>query len=254
MEAETLPIQEVRLQKVIAQAGVTSRRKAEGLIVQGRVLVNGKTVTTLGTTVDPTTDTIVVDGKPLRRHAPLRYMLLHKPRGYLTTCQDEYGRPTVFDLLKRQLVRVFPVGRLDVNSEGVLLLTNDGPLTHRLLHPRYGILRTYLVHVDGVLSDDELEGLRRGVVLDDGKTLPAQVQVARRAEKTCWLRMTLREGRPRQIHRMLQRCGGYGVKRLQRVAMGPLTLNGLRPGAWRMLEEFEVARLYRACQLENLAS
>jgi pseudouridine synthase len=254
VEADVSTIQEVRLQKVIAQAGVTSRRKAEGLIVQGRVLVNGKRVTTLGTTVDPITDTIVVDGKPLRTHAPLRYLLLHKPRGYVTTCQDEQGRPTVFDLLKRQSIRLFPVGRLDVNSEGVLLLTNDGRLTHRLLHPRYAVPRTYLVHVDGVVSEDDLAHLRHGVVLDDGKTLPAQIQVARRAEKSCWLRMTLREGRPRQIHRMLQRCGGYGVKRLQRVAMGPLTLNSLSPGAWRMLEDFEVARLYRACQLEHLAS
>jgi pseudouridine synthase len=242
------------LQKVIAQAGVTSRRKAEALIVQGRVLVNGKRVTTLGTTVDPTTDVIVVDGKPLRRQAPLRYVLLHKPRGYVTTCQDEHGRPTVFDLLKRQLVRLFPVGRLDVNSEGVLLLTNDGRLAHRLLHPSYGIPRTYLVHVDGVMADDHLERLRSGVVLDDGKTLPAQVQVVRHAEKSCWLRMTLREGRPRQIHRMLQRCGGYGVKRLQRVAMGPLTLAGLPAGAWRTLEALEVARLYRACQMEKIAS
>lgn len=254
MEAEALPIQEVRLQKVIAQAGVTSRRKAEALIVQGRVLVNGKKVTILGTTVDPTTDVVIVDGKPLRVHAPMRYVLLHKPRGCVTTCQDDQRRPTVFDLLKRQPVRLFPVGRLDVNSEGLLLLTNDGRLTHHLLHPRYSIPRTYLVHADGVVSDDNLERLRRGVVLDDGKTLPAQIQLARRAEKSCWLRMTLREGRPRQIHRMLQRCGGHGVKRLQRVAVGPLTLAGLPPGVWRLLEEFEVTRLYRACHLEHIAS
>ncbi len=254
MEQEALARQEVRLQKVIAQAGVTSRRKAEALIVQGRVLVNSKKVTTLGTTVDPTTDVVVVDGKPLRMQAPLRYVLLHKPRGYVTTCQDEQRRPTVFDLLKRQPVRLFPVGRLDTNSEGVLLLTNDGRLAHRLLHPRYGIPRTYLVHVDGVVADDHLERLRHGVVLDEGRTLPAEIQVVRRAEKSCWLRMTLREGRPRQIHRMLQRCGGYGVKRLQRVAMGPLTLTGLPPGVSRMLETVEVVRLYRACHLEKVAS
>jgi pseudouridine synthase len=254
VKADTVTAQEVRLHKVIAQAGVTSRRKAEALIVQGRVIVNGKKITMLGTTVDPTTDVIVVDGKPLRLHAPLRYVLLHKPRGYVTTCQDEQRRPTVFDLLKRQPVRLFPVGRLDVNSEGVLLLTNDGRLAHRLLHPRYGIRRTYLVHVDGIVSEDNLERLRKGVVLDDGKTLPAQVQVVRRAQQSCWLRMTLREGRPRQVHRMLQRCGGHSVKRLQRVAMGPLTLAGLPPGVSRVLEEFEVERLYRACHLETLAS
>lgn len=254
MKQDAVPEQEVRLHKVIAQAGVTSRRKAEALIVQGRVIVNGKKITMLGSTIDPTTDMVVVDGKPLRLQAPLRYVLLHKPRGYVTTCQDEQRRRTVFDLLKRQPVRLFPVGRLDMNSEGVLLLTNDGRLAHRLLHPSYGIPRTYLVRVDGVIADDNLERLRSGVVLDDGKTLPAQVQVARRAEQSCWLRMTLREGRPRQIHRMLQRCGGHGVKRLQRVAVGPLTLAGLPPGAARQLEAFEVTRLYHVCHLEMIAS
>jgi len=254
VEQEALTQQAVRLQKVIAQAGVASRRKAEELIVQGRVVVNGKRVKKLGTTVDPATDAVVVDGKPLRTQAPLRYILLHKPRGYVTTCQDEQGRPTVFDLLKRQPARLFPVGRLDTNSEGVLLLTNDGRLTHRLLHPRYEIPRIYLVHVDGLVSEEDLEHLRHGIVLDDGRTLPAEIQVVRRAEKSCWLRMTLHEGRPRQIHRMLQRGGGYGVKRLQRVAMGPLTLAGLPPGAARTLEAFEVVRLYRLCHLEQAVS
>lgn len=254
MSTATSPSQDVRLHKVIAQAGITSRRKAEALIVQGRVLVNGKKVTTLGTTIDPTTAVVVVDGKPLRRQAPLRYILLHKPRGCVTTCADDQGRPTVFDLLKRQPVRLFPVGRLDVNSEGVLLLTNDGVLANRLLHPRYGIPRTYLIRIENTIAPEDLERLRHGVVLDDGKTIPAQVEIARRADKSSWLRMTLREGRPRQIHRMLQRCGGHGVKRLQRIAMGPLELANLPPGAARVLEPFEVARLYRACHLEQAAS
>ena len=245
---------DMRLQKVIAQAGVASRRKAEILITAGRVRVNGHTVTTLGTTVDPTTDIVVVDGRPLRLQEPPRYILLHKPRGYVTTCQDEQGRPTVFDLLKRQPVRLFPVGRLDMNSEGVLLLTNDGRLAHRLLHPRYGVPRTYLVHVAGMVTEQDLECLRRGVSLDDGKTLPAQVQIARRADKSCWLRMTLYEGRSRQIHRMIERCGGYSVKRLQRIAMGPLTLLGLPPAQCRDLEPFEITRLYRACGLDKVAS
>lgn len=244
----------VRLHKVIAQAGITSRRRAEGLIVQGRVRVNGKTMTTLGTLVDPHTDVIVVDGKPIQAQVPLRYVLLHKPRGYMTTCQDDQRRPTVLDLLKRQPARIYPVGRLDFNSEGVLLLTNDGRLTHRLLHPRYSIPRTYVVRIEGVIAPENVEQLRHGVVLEDGRTLPAQVQMLRHAEQSCWLRMTLREGRPRQIHRMLQRCGGHTVKRLQRVAMGPLTLAGLPPAASRLLEEFEVQRLYHACRLESLAS
>lgn len=246
--------QEVRLHKIIAQAGLGSRRKAEEWIRQGRVAVNGHLITTVGTLADPRVDTIVVDGKPLRRHAPLTYVLLHKPRGYLTTCHDEQGRPTVLDLLGHQKIRLFPAGRLDVNSEGVLLLTNDGPLMHRLLHPRYGLPRTYLVKLDSLVSEQDLEHLRRGVVLDDGKTLPAQVAVSRRAEKSCWLRITLREGRSRQIHRMLERCGGHSVKRLQRMTMGPLTLAGLPPGRSRPLDTFEITRLYRACRMEHVAS
>jgi pseudouridine synthase len=247
-------MQGVRLQKVIAQAGVSSRRKAELLIMQGRVAVNGETVTVLGTTIDPATDVVVVDGRRLPQRTPLLYTLLHKPRGYVTTCDDEQGRLTVFDLLKHQSERLFPVGRLDVNSEGVLLLTNDGPLAHRLMHPRYRVPRTYLVKVQGVVADRDVECLRRGVVLDDGKTLPTRVQVVRRAEKSCWLRLTLYEGRHRQIHRMLQRCGGYGVKRLQRIALGPLTVTGLPPGSSRSLEPFEVGRLKHACRLEKTAS
>jgi 23S rRNA pseudouridine2605 synthase len=245
---------DMRLQKVMAHAGVASRRKAETLITQGRVTVNGERVTTLGTTVDPAVDVVLVNGRRLRWHTPLVYVLLHKPRGYVTTCEDEQGRRTVFDLLKRQPARLFPVGRLDMNSEGVLLLTNDGELANRLLHPRYRIPRTYMVKIQGLITDEEVEQLRRGIMLEDGRTSPAQVQVIRRAGKSCWLRLTLYEGRHRQIHRMLQRCGGYSVKRLQRVAMGPLTLAGLPLGSARQLDELEVARLQRACHLHAVAS
>lgn len=247
-------MQGTRLHKVIAQAGVTSRRKAEILIAQGRVSVNGKLVTALGTTVDPSADVIVVNGRRLSRSTAMRYVLLHKPRGYITTCEDEQGRLTVFALLKRQPFRLFPVGRLDANSEGVLLLTNDGELANRLLHPRYRVARTYLVRIQGLITEAEVERLRRGVELDDGLTSSAQVQVMRRAEKSCWLRLTLYEGRHRQIHRMLQACGGYSVKRLQRIAMGPLTLAGLPPGASRQLGPLEVSRLKRACRLPVGAS
>lgn len=244
----------MRLQKVIAQAGVASRRKAELLITQGRVTVNGKTVTALGTSIDPAVDRVRVDGRRLPHRAPPQYILLHKPRGYVTTSDDEQGRATVFDLLKRQSSRLFAVGRLDVNSEGVLLLTNDGRLAHRMLHPSQRIPRTYQVKIQGVMTEPDLEHLRRGVVLDDGKTLPARVEVMRRAEKSCWLRLTLYEGRHRQIHRMLQRCGGHTVKRLQRVAMGPLTVAGLAVGDFRPLEPFEITRLHRLCGLEKVAS
>ncbi|MGQ4808087.1 Ribosomal large subunit pseudouridine synthase B [Candidatus Entotheonellaceae bacterium PAL068K] len=242
---------EVRLQKVIAQAGVASRRKAELLIVQGRVVVNGKTVTTLGTTVDPTLDVVVVNGRCLRPQAALYYVLLHKPRGYVTTCNDEQRRPTIFDLLKQQPARLFPVGRLDVNTEGVLLLTNDGQLAHRLMHPRYRVPRTYVVKIQGLIEPEQVENLRQGVVLDDGKTSPARVHMMRRSTKNCWVRLTLYEGRQRQVHRMLQHCGGYRVKSLQRIALGPLTLVGLPLGRYRRLEAFEVRRLQQACGLKK---
>lgn len=238
-----------RLQKVIAQAGLASRRKAEEMIRQGRVRVNGHLVTALGTTVDAHRDVVAVDGRRLRPRAPMRYLILHKPSGCVTTVADEKGRPTVFDLLKRQPVRLFPVGRLDFNTEGLLLLTNDGPLANRLLHPRYGMPRVYLVRVNGTVAERDLETMRRGVDLPDGRTLPAQVRVVRRSEKTCWLRMTLREGKTRQIHRMLERCGGHGIRKLQRVGLGPLTLAGLAPGQFRFLESFEVDRLHQVCGL-----
>jgi 23S rRNA pseudouridine2605 synthase len=244
-------MQRVRLQKVMAQSGLVSRRKAEMLIAQGQVTVNGKLVTTLGTCVDPSVDRVVVDGRRLSVSLPRLYVLLHKPRGYVTTCDDEQQRPTVLDLLKRQPVRLFPVGRLDVNSEGVLLLTNDGQLANRFLHPRYRIPRTYLVRIQGVINPEDLVMLQHGVLLEDGKTLPTRVQVVRQAEKSSWLRFTLYEGRHRQIHRMLEHCGGYTVKRLQRVAMGPLTLSGLPPGRSRLLEASEVARLKRVCRLDK---
>ena len=243
-----------RLQKVIAQAGLASRRKAEEMIRQGRVRVNGHSVTALGTTVDANRDVVVVDGRRLRPRAPMRYMILHKPAGCVTTVADEKGRPTVFDLLKRQPVRLFPVGRLDFNTEGLLLLTNDGPLANHLLHPRYGVPRVYLVRVNGALADRDLETMRHGVDLPDGKTLPAQVHVVRRSEKTCWLRITLREGKTRQIHRMLERCGNPGIRKLQRIGLGPLTLAGLAPGQFRFLESFEVNRLYQVCGLDKTAS
>ncbi len=239
-------MQGVRLHKAIAQAGITSRRKAETLITQGRVRVNGQKVTILGTMVDLASDTVVVDGKRLPSVIARQYILLHKPRGYLTTCDDDQGRPTVFDLLKRHKARLFPVGRLDVNTEGVLLLTNDGTLANQLMHPRYHIPRLYLVKVYGLLTEHDVMRLRKGVVLDDGKTLPAEVQVVRRGEKTCVVRLTLYEGRHRQIHRMLEHCGPYRVNRLQRVGMGPLSVRGLAPGSFRSLEAFEVARLQQA--------
>lgn len=241
-----------RLQKVMARAGIGSRRACEELILQGRVQVNGQTVTELGSRADPLHDEIVVDGQPLAA-APLVYLLLHKPPGYLSTTDDPYGRPTVIDLLSVPH-RVYPVGRLDMDSEGLLLLTNDGPLTQRITHPRYQHEREYRVLVRGRPGRRALRTLRQGVELEDGKTSPArvrliQVQGEPAAKGMAWLRIILREGRKRQIRRMCAAVG-HPAQRLIRVRMGPLHLGNLKPGASRWLTRQEVKSLRTSAGLQ----
>ncbi len=230
-----------RLQKVLARAGVASRRRAEELIRAGRVTVNGRVVTELGARVDPERDVVRVDGRPVRREPPT-YILLHKPVGVVSTTRDPQGRRTVLDLLPDLGVRLYPVGRLDYDSSGLLLLTNDGELAHRLTHPRFGVEKVYRVRVQGHPSEDDLERLRRGVRLAEGPTAPARVRVLRRDADGTWLEVALREGRNRQVRRMLAALG-YGVRALVRVREGPLALRGLQPGQWRHLSDQEVRRL-----------
>jgi pseudouridine synthase len=233
-----------RLQKVMARAGIGSRRACEELIRQGRVQVNGQVVTRLGTRVDPLRDQIVVDGQTLAGADPLTYLLLHKPPGYLSTTDDPHGRPTVMDLLSVSQ-RIYPVGRLDMDSEGLLLLTNDGPLTQQLTHPRYQHEREYRVLVQGQPRRQALRTLRQGVELEDGKTSPAKVHVvdSKSAPKgMTWLRIILREGRKRQIRRMCAAVG-HPAQRLIRVRMGPLYLGDLRPGESRRLTRQEIKSL-----------
>ncbi len=232
----------VRLQKVIAEAGVASRRKAEDLIAQGRVQVNGAVVDTPGVKVDPSRDHIKVDGKIIRP-ATLRLVLaLNKPRGYVSTMSDPEGRPTVADLLPHLPVRVFPVGRLDYNSEGLLLLTNDGDLAQRIAHPRYGVPRHYVVRVRGVMEQRALNRLRSGVKLEDGMTSPAEVKVIRSGPKNTWLKMTLREGKNQQIKRMCEAVG-HPVVRLKRTGIGSLSLGSLKQKELHFLEAAEVEAL-----------
>lgn len=229
---------EVRLQKLIAGTGLASRRKAETLIEAGRVTVNGKIVTELGTKVDPGRDHVKVDGKHLSAAQPYVYLVLNKPKHVMSTLDDPGGRPTVKDYLHGVSVRVFPVGRLDFDSEGLMLLTNHGDLAQALLHPRYHVPKTYLIKVKGVLEDGEIAELERGVKLADGMTGPAIVKKVKKAEQNSWLEITIREGRTHQVKRMLESVG-HPVIRLARVRMGPLSLGDLAPGEFRFLTDRE---------------
>ena len=233
----------VRLHKLLAEAGVASRRAAERLIVEGRVRVNGVPVVELGAHADPAADRIEVDGRPIPKAERKRYVLLHKPRGYLTTREDPRGRRRVFDLVPEIGVRLHPVGRLDYDAEGLLLLTNDGDLTFRLTHPRHGVRRVYHVLVSGRLGPDTLPSLQRGVVLEDGPARVDRAALLRDAPNgRHWIELQLSEGRYREVKRLC-RAVSLMVERLRRVAFGALELGELPEGQWRELGAEEVARL-----------
>ncbi len=234
---------EQRLQKIIAASGITARRKAEELIRNGRVSVNGKVVTQLGTKADPTTDKIVLDGEVLTK-AGYVYYLFHKPTGIVTTLGDGKGKKTLTSYLRKINVRVFPVGRLDEESAGLLLLTNDGALANKLMHPKHKIQKLYRVTVSGKLSDKAKQSLERGLKLKEAQTGKAVISevIFRSSPKTTIFTMAINEGRNRQIRRM---CGmlGYPVTALQRVAIGPLVLGDLKVGSVRRLTTAELTRL-----------
>jgi 23S rRNA pseudouridine2605 synthase len=238
----------IRLQKILSSAGVASRRTSETLIAQGRVSVNGKTITELGTKADPVTDDIRVDGRRIKQPARLRYILLYKPRGYITSRSDPQQRPTVIDLLTKGGVReyVYPVGRLDYDSEGLLLLTSDGDLAARLTHPRHGVEREYEVVVRGVPELRLLERLSRGVVIDGRRTAPATVRLLRSFEASAGqqglLSLVIREGRNRQVRKMCDAIG-HPVVRLRRVRIGSITDDRLKPGEFRDLSPRELKSL-----------
>jgi 23S rRNA pseudouridine2605 synthase len=230
-----------RLQKILSQAGIASRRASEQLMLDGRVTVNGTTIRELGTKADPARDDIRVDGRRVKVVERHRYLLLNKPRGYVSTRSDPERRPTVIDLLRGVRDYLYPVGRLDYDSEGLLLLTNDGELAARLTHPRHGVARVYEAHVLGVPDERDLDRLQRGIVIDGRKTGPAEV----RALGPGRLRVTVREGRNRQVRRMCETIG-HPVTHLKRVAIGPITDTRLKPGHWRELDEAEVKKLRAA--------
>ena len=234
-----------RIQKILSAAGIASRRAAEELILEGRVTRNGKEVS-LGDRARPGVDEIAVDGVAVQTGIDLLYLALNKPRGVVSTASDPLGRKTVLDLLDPTISResrLFPVGRLDMDSTGLILLTNDGFLANRLLHPRYGVSREYVVEVEPVPGAQDLERLRKGVTLEDGLTGPARASLAGKSGRRGQVRMTLKTGRKRQIRRSFETLG-YTVKNLNRVRFGTLGLGNLRPGKYRELEPDEVTKLY----------
>lgn len=239
-----------RLQKLLSAAGVASRRAAEAMILEGRVTLNGRVVTELGTKADLGKDHVKVDGKLLRLPSVHRYVLVNKPRGFVVTSDDPDGRPTVFSLLRNRIgERLVAVGRLDFDSEGLLLLTNDGALVQKLTHPSGGCRKEYEVKVSGIPTPAQLDRLRRGITLDDGvRTAPAEMDVVETTPEkggaggNAWMRVILGEGRSRQIRRMFAAVG-HPVSKLRRVAIGPIRDKALSPGKFRDLEPEEVAAL-----------
>jgi 23S rRNA pseudouridine2605 synthase len=246
-----------RLHVVLARAGVASRRQAEKLIREGCVTVNGEVVLMPGTQVVWGQDAIRVNNRLIHRVDRQVTIVLNKPKQVLTTSHDPRGRPTTAELVRNIKPRLFPVGRLDYHTEGLLILTNDGELAHHLQHPRYGISKTYLTKVKGLPEEQALRRLRSGVMLDGRPTAPAQVKKAGTTGKNSWLEMTIKEGRNRQIRRMCAAVG-HPVMKLKRIRYGPIQLGNLKPGAYRKLTLSEVAKL-RKCftkdfQSESLAS
>ncbi len=232
-----------RLQKIIAGAGIVSRRKAEELITIGRVSVNGITVKKLGTKADPHRDRIEINGQILPRSENKMYLMLHKPKGYVTTLHDPEGRPTVADLVGSIPERLYPAGRLDYDTEGLLILTNDGAFAHLLQHPSHNIARTYLVKVKGFLSDVTVKKLEQGVYLDGFKTGRVRIKLLRRLQRNSWLEVTIWEGKNRQLKRMFESIG-HSTMRIIRVGFGTLKLDrGLKPGTHRNLTRDEIDRL-----------
>lgn len=232
-----------RIQKIIALMGIASRRKAEGLILSGRVTVNGK-LAVIGMKADPEKDHIKVDGKILTKPQPKVYLSFFKPKGVITSLSDPEGRPTIKDFLKGVRCRVFPIGRLDYDTEGLILLTNDGDLANSIMHPGRKIPKTYLVKVKDSINDSEISKLSKGIKLEDGMTLPAKVKIIGHSENNSWLEITIYEGRKRQIRRMLQAVG-HPVLKLKRIAIGSIFLGDLRAGEIRYLTDEEIRHLKR---------
>lgn len=241
-----------RLQKILSRAGLASRREAERWIVEGRITVNGSVIRKLGSQADPAKDSIKVDGKRIKPAASPLYYAFHKPPGVITTLNDPQGRPDLTPYLARlgEKRRVFPVGRLDYNTTGLLLLTNDGDLALRLAHPRYGVKKLYRAKLSACPGDQDLEQLRKGVRLDDGMSSPARARVVDKLKKNAWVEIEVQEGRKREVRRMFEALG-YFVEKLIRIRIGPVSLGPLPQGELRPLSQIEVKALKRAVGLDR---
>ncbi|HHW67878.1 pseudouridine synthase [Defluviitalea raffinosedens] len=239
MNTEKKKTAEVRLQKFLADAGIASRRKAEEYILQGKVKVNGQVVTSLGTKINPDQDIVYYNDKKVEIKKKKIYLLLNKPENYVTTVNDQFNRPTVMNLLHSVPERVYPVGRLDYNTSGLLLLTNDGDLTYKITHPKHHIDKVYLATVKGIPSEASLNKLRRGVVIDDYKTAPAKVEMIHTSSNNATLQITIHEGRNRQVRKMCEAIG-HPVIRLKRIAIGKILLGDLPVGKYRSLTPKEI--------------
>jgi pseudouridine synthase len=239
-----------RLQKILSRAGVASRREAERWILEGRVTVNGAIVRKLGSQADPAKDSVKVDGKRIKPAVTSRYFAFHKPPGVVTTLNDPQKRPDLTQFTERlgSKQRVFPVGRLDYNSAGLLLLTNDGELAGRLTHPRFGVKKVYRVKLSACPSEEDFARLRKGIHLEDGITAPARARVVERLRKNAWVEIEIHEGRNREVRRIFEALG-YFVEKLIRVRIGPLSLGPLRPGELRPLSQAEIKALKSAVGL-----
>lgn len=239
----------LRLNKYLSMQGAASRREADRLIVEGRVRVNGAAVEDLGVKIDPAKDRIAVDGRIVKPGRELVHLVLHKPAGYLVTKDDPEGRPTVMSLLPKSFEAVFPVGRLDLDSEGLLLLTNDGELAYRLTHPRFEVIKIYQVEVDGEISDEEASRLETGVRVDGRRTAPAKIRVLHRNVRRSVVLVEIHEGRKREVRHMMETVG-HRVRSLKRVEFAGLKLAPLPRGHWRLLQRDEVKALRRKVGLE----
>ena len=232
----------MRLQKFLAAAGVASRRKSEEYIKDGRVKLNGETVSEMGISVDEEKDIVEFDGKKVTMEEKNVYILLNKPVGYVTTAKDQFGRKTVLDLIDGVSERVYPVGRLDYDTEGLLLLTNDGELTYKLTHPKHRIEKTYIAHIEGVPSEDEMKRFRGGLKIEDYVTSRAEIEIIRKKGKESVVKIVIGEGRNRQVRKMCA-CIGHEVKKLKRIKEGNIELGDVKCGQWRFLSDEEIASL-----------